>query len=361
VAIELICEVLKHAPQDLSSAERLVLVVIAEAANGATRKCWPKRETIAHRAGLELSGLKKVFQKLAARGLEVRIPIGKDKKGGLVFAHEGHQTEYLLPRFDIHSPDQRGDGWATTERPEGGQASPSGGTDVPKRGDGKATQSLFEPSGNLSSSARASYRQRIADVANVETDDEIDQIIEQIRKAANGPIRSGLGAYMRSVTDDDIREHADAVRAGSAERAKAARRAEQARQPRCPLHGSNRWNACPCCWADVKAGSDPYAGREDLRPSGWHEVYRWVPPAKTVTVDEVEVEQCPAAVAEVIAETLAPQLRGEDATVTRPRPVTKRPKATKSPCGNPMCRGGVLQVGLTKITCTDCNPEGTAT
>ena len=272
MAIELIVEVLRHAPCDLTPAERLVLIVIAEAADRNTRKCWPSRELIAQRTGLGLSGLKKTFQRLAAKGYEVRIPIGKDKGGRLVFAHERHRTEYLLPRFDIHSPAERGDVEAPTGSREGTPQGLSGGTVGSKRGDERAAQSFTEPLEEPSSSARASYRRRIAGVAGGTTDDEINLILEQIKKSATKPIRA-LGAYIATISDQDIHDHAAVVIAETATRQAAQQHADlethrrwAAAQSDCdhgkpggwlirPDHGDPK---CPLCRRDHQEDPDAY-------------------------------------------------------------------------------------------------------
>lgn len=105
MAIQLITEVLDNAPPDLTPAELVVLIVIAERANVRTRMAFQstdparKRWVLAERARLSTTGLRTVLQRLAARGIEVRVARGKDASGRLVFAHRGAQTTYQLPRF----------------------------------------------------------------------------------------------------------------------------------------------------------------------------------------------------------------------------------------------------------------------
>lgn len=127
-------DVLDNAPEDLTPAERLVLAVLAGYADDGTRECWPGREHLLRRTGLKEDSLRRVFQRLAKRGLDPRVPIGVDKSGRLVFAHEGARTKYRIPKF---ATEWRDDNPAT--RPEEGSASRlsdvRGGTVVPQRRD----------------------------------------------------------------------------------------------------------------------------------------------------------------------------------------------------------------------------------
>lgn len=67
MGIRLVVEVLDCAPADLTPAERLVLVVLAEYANDRTRLCWPSIEAIAARTGLKASSVSQVFLRLSKR------------------------------------------------------------------------------------------------------------------------------------------------------------------------------------------------------------------------------------------------------------------------------------------------------
>jgi len=99
VAISLVVEVLDHAPRGLTQAELVVLVVLAEQAREETRECWPGMELICRRSRLQEDSVRKVFQRLAARGLELRVPVGKSKSGQPIYAHHGTRTLYRIPRF----------------------------------------------------------------------------------------------------------------------------------------------------------------------------------------------------------------------------------------------------------------------
>ncbi|MBB5081342.1 hypothetical protein [Nonomuraea endophytica] len=98
------------AAEGLTAAERLVLLIVAERANEHSRRMWTHRgdrrddgtritltELIADRAGLTPRGLNDALQRLARRGLEVRVQIATDTRGRPVFARKGHAVDYELP------------------------------------------------------------------------------------------------------------------------------------------------------------------------------------------------------------------------------------------------------------------------
>lgn len=94
------------AAKGMTTAERLVLVVVAERSNKLTRQMWAYKgdgktltDVIAGRVGVEPDSLTKVFRRLAARGLEVRVPIAENSKGEPVFAVRGHASDYVLPEL----------------------------------------------------------------------------------------------------------------------------------------------------------------------------------------------------------------------------------------------------------------------
>ena len=89
----------------LTSAERTVLLVIADRANDVTREMWRFRadaisldERIAIAVGTP-KGLQKVLWRLASRGLEVRIQIAQGDDGRPVFASRGRAMRFRLPEL----------------------------------------------------------------------------------------------------------------------------------------------------------------------------------------------------------------------------------------------------------------------
>lgn len=95
------------AAAEVTPAERLVLFAVAERSHERTRLMLRHRvddvqlvDRLAEVTGLARDGaLKKAFQRLAGRGLEVRIPVKISAKGRPVFTHEGHSMRFRLPEF----------------------------------------------------------------------------------------------------------------------------------------------------------------------------------------------------------------------------------------------------------------------
>lgn len=110
MSVELIVEVLKHAPADLNPTERLTLVVIAESCRTGSRTTYYRdtwdADELARRVGITADSLTKVFRSLAKKGCEVRVP-HMVKDGKPIFAFKGKQTTFKLPRFAPQSPDDR--------------------------------------------------------------------------------------------------------------------------------------------------------------------------------------------------------------------------------------------------------------
>lgn len=102
MGVRLIVEILDNAPADMSAAERLLLIALAEKASDQTRQVlWRKnedpREVLAGRVGVSPAGLTKVFGRLASRGLDPRVPLRTDRQGRPVFAFVGTLGRYRVP------------------------------------------------------------------------------------------------------------------------------------------------------------------------------------------------------------------------------------------------------------------------
>lgn len=113
-------EALDHAPEDLTVAERLVLIAFAERARDDTRVVLSRdvesaRATVRRRTGLSESGLRKVLGRLASRGLDLRVPLGTSKNGRPIYSHEGRSVDYRIP---VLSADLLGSPLDDESRPE---------------------------------------------------------------------------------------------------------------------------------------------------------------------------------------------------------------------------------------------------
>ena len=97
MAYQLVAEVLDHAPADLTPAERLALVAIAEWVRAGSRRCARPAGDLAARVGVSPESIGKVLLRLKRHGLEVRVAIGKDKHGEAVYAVPGRVSTFELP------------------------------------------------------------------------------------------------------------------------------------------------------------------------------------------------------------------------------------------------------------------------
>lgn len=117
MGIRRVVDVLLYAPKDLTAAERMVLVAIGENVRDSDpkRETWPdfNVEVLAERTGLTGKGsLKSALQRLAKRGIEVRIPITHGVDGRAVYALPGKQCRYRFPVLegeDTASPSGEGE------------------------------------------------------------------------------------------------------------------------------------------------------------------------------------------------------------------------------------------------------------
>jgi hypothetical protein len=260
-------DALRAMPDDLlSPAETLVIFEIADDANDATRRTMRGSDDLAWLLRMTSAAFRKHVQRIEAKGIKLRIEVGLDSTGRATYAHKGIQTNYLIPRLStgtpkggqsVHPKSQRVDNLSTLTEPKGGQS-------VQQRVDNLSTPSPQIPSIKTSSSG-ASYRDRVAALTGAD-DDGIDLVIDRIKSSTKKPVRN-LGALIRSISDQDIVDHHASLAPAPlpAVVPTAARR--------CPVHpGTTSW-PCASCAGDVKAGEDPFQGREDERPDGWFEAH----------------------------------------------------------------------------------------
>lgn len=138
MAYELVEDVLDHAPEGMSVAERLILVCIAEEARKGTRMAEIPQARLRKRTGLGEEGLKTAIRRLRDRGYEVRVPFAKDRHGKPIYAIPGRTCTYLVPAFDrpIGCDCRRcKEGVAVTPPPKEGVAqTPTAGAETPTAG-----------------------------------------------------------------------------------------------------------------------------------------------------------------------------------------------------------------------------------
>jgi len=148
-------------PAELSSGERLVALEIADQANEKTRLAFGNTllDVIVHRTGLaNQKQVGKVLGKLAANGIELRVPIRgrggevlRNRAGRPLYAFEGHKLTFRIPE-DSEFPAREVplSGEHSTERsPSGGsteaERSPARGQEVPLQGDPVSSPLLKTP------------------------------------------------------------------------------------------------------------------------------------------------------------------------------------------------------------------------
>lgn len=150
-------------PQEISSGERVVALAIADLVWDDTRIGYGTKfmAKLLHKTGFENEAqLGKVLGKLAARGIELRVPVNgedgkplRNKRGQLVYAHRGHQRTFRVPfetqfpgrpapywddEAEERSPDRDPNAWYDEERSPAretiqGERSPSGETNEAER------------------------------------------------------------------------------------------------------------------------------------------------------------------------------------------------------------------------------------
>jgi hypothetical protein len=80
--------------------EQAVALIIADICMDTTRRPPANMNAsarVCEDLGMPSGTLGNMLARLAARGLELRVPIGKDKNGRLVFAAKGHAVDFLFP------------------------------------------------------------------------------------------------------------------------------------------------------------------------------------------------------------------------------------------------------------------------
>lgn len=262
-------------PGLLTLAERLVILEIADDACDETRRTMKGPVDLAPRIDVTPEALRKHVQRIEAKGIPLRIAIGKDANGSPIYARSGQQTNYLIPLPEVIAAAGQGGQIVHADGARADKQSRLERTDCPTklatRVDRSSTPSPQKISSDKSSSS-AAIRDRIAAVTGC-ADDEIDAIIELIYTKANGPIDTPT-AYFRKIPAEDLRDHLATVRATAAATANMdwrAMRAEVRRRatdmPRCPHEINGGWIAdrdgkvfiCGACARLAAADPDAFA------------------------------------------------------------------------------------------------------
>lgn len=103
MGIDLINEVLDHAPTTLTTGQRLLLVVLAEDFRTETRMGWPGMDKLTRRTRMTDRGVRQAMEGLVAAGVVQRVTLGYDKTGRPIYAHAGQSAMYRIAEL-VHSP-----------------------------------------------------------------------------------------------------------------------------------------------------------------------------------------------------------------------------------------------------------------
>lgn len=319
MSVELILEVLKHAPAHLTPTEKLLLTVIAESCNPKTRMTWYRdgwdAEEVARRTNISASSLSKTFWSLAQKGCEVRVPHGQ-KDGKPIFAHRGKQTTFRLPRFTAERSDEdRGFPPAPDEKGPTvvGESPDEGRTFKAERSDEDRTLLLKAlPSKNTSSlSPRETEQPSVADVPvpqaerenedasqEPETQDPVTRMLldagcptdqlDDTRKELTLRHQPRSNAWWRTVTKEGdlpalVADVLEALKPAPRLISTTEWRATVADEPDCPCGepGGNLprppdgWMTCASCRrASGWTYQEPQPRTEDKHINGQHKPYR---------------------------------------------------------------------------------------
>lgn len=102
MAWQLVLDVMHHAPRDLTTGEKSVLMAIAEAVrHGAvsTRRARVSHGEIAWKANMTINSVPNVITRLVEKGALVRVPVDTDRRGRPVYTHRGTVPIYVVPAF----------------------------------------------------------------------------------------------------------------------------------------------------------------------------------------------------------------------------------------------------------------------
>ncbi len=267
MAVSLITEVMTFCVgTDITPTERYILVAIAEQANAKTRQAWQesgengrRRWVLAEQVGLSPTGLRDALQRLAKRGLEVRVPLTKDASGRVVYAVYGRQTTYRLPDLPTRpgdaQPSPRGDG-----RPSGpgdGQTLPPDGQTLPPDGQPSPYPSVSRQSPN-SGHAREP-RHIVMDNTDAKPS-EADAVVTRIVNEVNP--RSVGGFLVHLAKSGDLQTYVGEVRAAAVKADLVDANARRKAKPECghgvpggaELHPTSGEPWCPQCRKRYRIG-----------------------------------------------------------------------------------------------------------
>lgn len=128
----------------LKPADRAVLLLVAQRAPDDSREAWQRqgdvddvrRWDLGELSGLGERGLRHALERIADTGFELRVAIGKDGRGKVMYARRGVQTTFRLPELGglTVPPNDLGGHTSPANDELGGLTSPVGGHTGPPQG-----------------------------------------------------------------------------------------------------------------------------------------------------------------------------------------------------------------------------------
>jgi hypothetical protein len=97
VGYELYRQIRDLAPQNWTSGELVVALMIADSAGEHTRRSYLDANELSRRARMSPRGVSKALEKLKEKGFEFRVSKGRDHTGKDIYAVSGKQVEYQVP------------------------------------------------------------------------------------------------------------------------------------------------------------------------------------------------------------------------------------------------------------------------
>jgi hypothetical protein len=125
VSYKLYRQIRDHAPQDWTSGELVVALMIADAANDASLRAYITPPELCARARMTDRALRDNLCKLSARGFEFRVAVGKDRHGNSLYGIPGKRSEYQVPDIFPRLAKGAAVAYGLVDKP------PEGGTGVP--------------------------------------------------------------------------------------------------------------------------------------------------------------------------------------------------------------------------------------
>lgn len=389
-------------PPGLSSGERVVALEIADQVNDDTRigTKVDLRDVAARSGFASPKQVGRVLGKLSTNGVELRIPIGKREDGTPVYAYEGHRTRFRIPtglelgREEIPLPGDHyqpevppagdhsdrevpqagpngppaGGALSPSGPPPGAERSPQRGTDSPQSPQ-ERTSSLPHPA--AAALEHAAARERDPNSQDPKGNDDTTRLRRYLaghgvigeraeRVAAYWTERGkGIGWWRACERNGDL---LDVVAEAEAAAALAPAAPEPAALSRAAFVASLAGQ--PQCEHRVPGGHTP-------GPGGWMAcpIQRATPPTRRPAPHKAAEDPPPTDDQEFgggssgPAESSASQPEPPDPSPDRPAPESPPAVRTPAACSLPMCRGGILVIGVNRRPCPRCTtarPDGSS-